>query len=72
MAEAQQAAAELDPSDLVDSQQGSLSSRKTKTPRWEGGQSPGPSPNARSRKMRKSARDLALEDSENGTVTSPH
>ena len=62
MAEAQQAAQELDPTDVVDSRQGSLSSRRPKTPRCEGGQSPAPSPNARSRKMRKGSQDEALEE----------
>ena len=54
---AQQAADDLDSTETVDGRQGSLSSRRPKTPRCEGGQSPVPSPNARSRKMRKSARD---------------
>ncbi|DBA98729.1 TPA: hypothetical protein ACH3X1_014502 [Trebouxia sp. C0004] len=56
-AEAQQAADDFAGSETVDGRQGNLSSRRPKTPRREGGQSPGPSPNARSRKMRKSARD---------------
>ena len=63
-AEAQQAADDLDDSETIDSRQGSLSSRRPKTPRCEGGQSPAPSPNARSRKMRKSARDKDFEDGE--------
>lgn len=63
-AEAQQAADDLDDSETIDGRQGSLSSRRPKTPRCEGGQSPAPSPNARSRKMRKSARDKDLEDGE--------
>ena len=63
-AEAQQAADDLDDSETIDSRQGSLSSRRPKTPRCEGGQSPAPSPNARSRKMRKSTRDKDLEDGE--------
>lgn len=63
-AEAQQAADDLDDSETIDGRQGSLSSRRPKTPRCEGGQSPAPSPNARSRKMRKSARDKDFEDGE--------
>ena len=63
-AEAQQAADNFDGTETIDSRQGSLSSRRPKTPRCDGGQSPGPSPNARSRKMRKSARDRDLEDGE--------
>ena len=62
MAEAQEAAEESDPTDLIGSRQGSLSSRRPKTPRCEGGQSPAPSPNARSRKMRKGSQDEALEE----------
>lgn len=54
---AQQAADDLDSTETVDGRQGSLSSRRPKTPRCEGGPSPVPSPNARSRKMRKSVRD---------------
>lgn len=61
-AEAQQAADDFDGTEMVDGRQGSLSSRRPKTPRCDGGQSPGPSPNARSRKMRKSAREKDLED----------
>ena len=63
-AEAQQAADAFDGTETVDGRQGSLSSRRPKTPRCDGGQSPGPSPNARSRKMRKSAREKDLEDGE--------
>lgn len=62
MAEAQQAADDLDAVEVVDGRQGSLSSRRPKTPRCEGGDSPAPSPNARSRKMRKSARDKHMEE----------
>ena len=63
-AEAQQVADDFDGTEMADDRQGSLSSRRPKTPRCDGGQSPGPSPNARSRKMRKSARDKDLEDGE--------
>ena len=53
----------------VDDRQGSLSSRRPKTPRCEGGHSPGPSPNARSRKIRKGQRDK--DDEEGGSLTLP-
>ena len=48
----------------VEDWQGSLSSRRPKTPRCDGGLSPGPSPNARSRKIRKGARDKDAEEGE--------
>lgn len=58
----QQAAEGADTSEEVEDRQGSLSSRRPKTPRCNGGLSPGPSPNARSRKIRKGARDKDEEE----------
>ena len=66
--QAQQAVDVADTSEEVEDRQGSLSSRRPKTPRCDGGLSPGPSPNARSRKIRKGARD---RDEEEGRVSTP-
>lgn len=63
--QAQQAEEVGGASEEVEDWQGSLSSRRPKTPRCDGGCSPGPSPNARSRKIRKGARD---KDGEEGQV----
>ena len=60
--QAQQAVEVGDANEEVEDRQGSLSSRRPKTPRCDGGLSPGPSPNARSRKMRKGAREKDEEE----------
>lgn len=65
--QAQQAVEVGDASEEVEDRQGSLSSRRPKTPRCDGVLSPGPSPNARSRKIRKGARE---KDEEEGQVLS--
>ena len=67
--QAQQGVDVGDTSEQVEDWQGSLSSRRPKTPRCDGGLSPGPSPNARSRKIRKGARD---KDEEEGQVLIPY
>ncbi|KAL3136100.1 Protein-tyrosine-phosphatase mkp1 [Trebouxia sp. C0010 RCD-2024] len=59
---AQQAVEVGDASEEVEDRQGSLSSRRPKTPRCDGVLSPGPSPNARSRKIRKGAREKDEEE----------
>ncbi|KAL3131544.1 Protein-tyrosine-phosphatase mkp1 [Trebouxia sp. C0009 RCD-2024] len=59
---AQQAVEADDANEEVEDRQGSLSSRRPKTPRCDGGLSPGPSPNARSRKIRKGAREKDEEE----------
>lgn len=64
--QAQRAVEVGDTSNEVEDRQGSLSSRRPKTPRCDGGLSPGPSPNARSRKIRKGVRD---KDEEEGVVS---
>ena len=56
----------------VEERQGSLSSRRPKTPRCEGGHSPGPSPNARSRKIRKGPRDKDEDDEGDILFTKMH
>lgn len=66
--QAQQAVDTDEATEEVDDRQGSLSSRRPKTPRCDGGPSPGPSPNARSRKIRKGPRDKDEEEGEDGCL----